>query len=32
MSYAVAYLASAESDMITGQEIPVNAGFTIVPF
>jgi 3-oxoacyl-[acyl-carrier protein] reductase len=32
MSYAVAYLASVESDMITGQEIPVNAGFTIVPF
>jgi len=32
MSYAVAYLASAESDMITGQEIPVNAGFTIVPW
>jgi 3-oxoacyl-[acyl-carrier protein] reductase len=32
LSYAVAYLASAESDMVTGQEIPVNAGFTIVPF
>lgn len=32
MSYAVAYLSSGESDMITGQEIPVNAGFTIVPF